>query len=164
MDREKIIEQIKTRVGVWKEGFIYAEFPSVTLENGNKFNVEGLQLLNNDPYNDDVKVALKDEIIGSAECLLQQLSDESLPSLLATLPEVRIIFITAHTPDSENSFTVYTEPVNCTFDDSDFEAWLKKHFPKLKWEHDDVGQFVCYTERTDQTGPYLLANLYDDAC
>ena len=158
-ERKDLIEAIKTRVEVWNNKTYEFDtiYPEVGLVNGNRFTVSKLYIERHDTY-EDVMVTLGDEIIGDVECYAQHLNDLSLSRLLAILPEVKTIFITAHDGD-DDAFCVLTKPVHANFTAEDLENFLKKNFPLLDWEWDDVESFVCYTERTDHAGPYLLASL-----
>lgn len=157
-ERKELLETIKTRVEVWDNKtyeFCDSDYPQVQLKNGNKFDVPDLRI-----DHEDVMVTLHDEIIGFTECNVQHLTDVSLELLAESLPLTHTIFVTAHTDDSEDSFCICSVPVQATIQTVDqLEEWLKHQFPVLEWEWDDVLSFVCYTERNDHTGPYLLAEL-----
>ena len=160
--RKELIETIKTRVEVWdNKTYEFADYIDVTLENGNRFQAYKLRIERHDVY-DDVMVSLYDDFTGSSECYLQHLTDDSLEKAAQELPLTHTIFVTAHTDGEKDSFCVCSVPVPCVFQTSeDLEIWLNKNFPALDWEQDDAISFVCYTERTDHTGPYLLAELID---
>lgn len=160
-ERKELLETIKTRVEVWdnKTYEFGGGYPQVQLKNGNKFEVSGLRVEQHDVY-EDVMVTLYDEIIGETECYAQHLTDNSLERIEESLPLTHTIFITAHTENSEESFCIYSVPVQATFQNAEhLEEWLRNKFPVLDWEWDDVLSFVCYTERNDHKGPYLLAEL-----
>lgn len=158
--RKGLLETIKTRVEVWDEPYTFEDkMLDVTLENGNKFDLMSVEIIHNDTYT-DVQVNLYDEITGDCDCYAQYLTDESLQMIADNLPITHTIFVTAHTEDSKDSFCVCGVPVSCMCQSAEYlEDWLKKNFPALDWEPDDVLSFVCYTERNDHTGPYLLAEL-----
>lgn len=159
-ERKGLIETIKTRVSVWENkewDFPGSGATMVELTNGNKFYIDKLRIERHDVY-EDVMVSLYDDMIGSTECYLQHLTDESLEMLALELPLTHTIFVTFH-PDFKDSFVILSQPVRANFDDDDFDIWLYKNFPLLDWESYD-NDYICYTEFTDKTGPYLYATLH----
>ena len=157
-ERKELLETIKTRVEVWDNKtyeFCNSDYPQVQLKNGNKFDVPDLRI-----DHEDVMVTLHDEIIGFTECNVQHLTDVSLELLAESLPLTHTIFVTAHNDDMVCSFFICSVPVQATIQTVDqLEEWLKHQFPVLEWERDDVLSFICYTERNNHIGPYLLAEL-----
>lgn len=158
-ERKELIETIKTRVEVWDNqewNFPGSGATMVELTNGNKFYIDKLRIEQHDVH-EDVMVSLYDDLIGSVECYLQHLTDESLEKIAEELPLTHTIFVTFH-PTYKESFVILAQPVRANFDDDDFEKWLSKNFPLLDWEPYD-NDYICYTESTDKTDLYLYATL-----
>lgn len=159
-ERKELIETIKTRVEVWDNqewNFPGSGATMVELTNGNKFYIDKLRIEQHDVH-EDVMVSLYDDLIGETECYLQHLTDESLEKIAEELPLTHTIFVTFH-PDFKDSFVILSQPVRANFDDDDFDNWLSKNFPLLDWEPCD-NYYICYTEFTDGTGPFLDATLH----
>ena len=161
--REELIQTIKDRVSVWDGKYEFADYIDVVLENGNRFEAYKLYIEQHDVY-DDVMVSLYDEVTGACECYLQHLSTASLEKLSEELPLTYTIFVTAYKDIGERAFDVYSTPARANFSPADLENWLKENFPLLDWEPNDSASFICYTERIDHTGPYLLAELVYGEC
>lgn len=157
-ERKGLIETIKTRVSVWEnKTYEFADYINVTLENGNRFQAYKLRIERHDVYN-DVMVSLYDDIIGGCECYLQHLTDESLVAIAMELPMTHTIAISYYNEKANEFFSILDQPIRANFTKEDFENWLHKNFPLFDWEYYKDG-FLCYTEFTDHTGPYLCAGI-----
>lgn len=159
-ERKELIETIKTRVEVWDDqewNFPGSGATMVELTNGNKFYIDKLRIEQHDVH-EDVMVSLYDDLIGETECYLQHLTDESLEKIALELPLTYTIFVEFFT-DYKHSYNLLTQPVRANYGKEDFADWLSKNFPLLDWEPYD-NDYICYTEFTDGTGPYLYATLH----
>lgn len=156
-ERQELIETIKTRVEVWEnKEYRLSDGPKVELKTGNrnKYFVDRVTI------NDDkLRLIAYDDPMYIRKLALEQLTDDSLEIISLALPLTFTIFVTAFKDVGKREFEVYSTPVRANFVPEDLEKWLKKNFPLLDWEPNDSASFICYTERTDNTGPYLLAEL-----
>lgn len=154
-ERQELIETIKTRVEVWDDKeYRLSDRPKVELKTGNKYFVDRATI-----KDDKLRLIAYDDPMYIRKLALEQLTDDSLEIISLALPLTFTIFVTAYKDSGEREFEVYSAPVRANFNTEDLYNWLKENFPLLDWEPLDAVTFACYTERTDHTGPYLLAEL-----
>lgn len=160
MDRQELIEAIKTRVDVWEnKEYRLSDSPKVELKTGNKYFVDRATIKDG-----KFRLTAYDDPMYCRQLSLEQLTDDSLEAISLALPLTFTIFVTAYKDMGKREFEVYSTPVRANFNTEDLYNWLKENFPLLDWEPLDAATFVCYTERTDHTGPYLLAELVYSEC
>ena len=153
--KDEVVNEIVNKLFVQPEmPYAFDELFEVTLEDGNTFGVERIEM----DDNGILTIALYKDYTDTFEVGVEELTEESLQIISDEIrppKDLRVMMM-----GGGNGFLVKHEYVMWNTTEEQMLQKLKEWFPAFNWQHDDEEQFVHYPNKDDDS-VYFLANLTD---
>ena len=153
--KDEVVNEIVSKLFVQPEmPYAFDELFEVTLEDGNTFGVERIEM----DDNGILTIALYKDYTDTFEVGVEELTEESLQIISDEIRPPRDLRVMMM--GGGNGFLVKHEYVMWNTTEEQMLQKLKEWFPAFNWQHDDEEQFVHYPNKDDDS-VYFLANFTD---